>query len=98
MKNIGNLEVTEAIFKMVDENLYNHPTKPMTFYITDKLGKQVREFKKMKTICEYFESKFGAEAKQVEDHYTHMAFEITDPVSLQLELFLKSKGTYQEWE
>lgn len=98
MKNIGTLAVSNKIFKMVDENLHNHPTAPMAFYITDYNGSNRRAFNKMVEICEYLEKNFGAVAKQIESYCTHVTFEITDPVCAQLESFLKSKGTYQEWE
>ena len=98
MKNIGSLVVTDKIFKMIDENLHNHPEAPMAFYITDFHGKDNRKFNKMVEICEYMENKFGAEAKQIESFCGHATFEITDPVCAQLESFLKNKGTYHEWE
>lgn len=97
MKNIGTLAVSDKIFKMVDENLHNHPAAPMAFYITDYNGSPIRKYNKMIEICEYLEKNFGAIAKQIESYCGHATFEITDPCSAQLESFLKSKGAYCEW-
>lgn len=91
MKQIGLFNVNTRIAQIIDKNVTIHPTKPMTFLISDSNCKYNQMVSKMMELQKYFK-KYGVKIKEVDYNGNgiecmKLVVEITDPLAGSIESY-----------
>lgn len=84
MQMLGHIKVSDKIYNLINNNVRVHPSKPMTFLVSDHYCKSNRIMTKATQIAEWAE-KLGAEVKAIAWVDYRLEIEISDPVAAHIE-------------